>query len=171
MAEFGNDEDITIIRLKPLWDGYSIDYIMRFCDVKTEYVCMIETDVFPIHKNWLYVCINLIKEYGFSFVGGLLSETSGTESIYPPNKFYWLSQYLRVGKTEDYKELAMEGGFTRFHARKELEESGEMKWGNDDWKKWASEDYQARGSDNAVVAHYWEDKYRENNKFSFGNHL
>lgn len=166
---FGNDSDITIVRMKSLWSGYAIDYVMRFVDIKTEYVCCIEPDVFPIHKNWLYVCIKLLEENNFKFVGGLLSETSGTESerktYYYKNNFYWISQYLRVGRTIDYKELAMEGGFTRFHNRPEAERG--MTWSNNDWSEWAKDDYINRGSDDAVIAHVWEDNYKENDKFSF----
>ena len=174
ISEFGASEDITIVPMKPLWSGYAIDYVMRFCDIKTDYVCGIEPDVFPIHENWLYLCIKLIEENDFKFVGCLLTETS-PEIDYKyyfyndkKNPFLWISQCLRVGRTIDYRELAMEGGFTRFHSMKELEISGEMTWGNDDWAKWASEDYYARGSDDATVAHCWEDNHREHNKFTFG---
>ena len=164
-SEFGKDEDIVIVKTAPLWSGYALDYVMRFCDIETEFVCGIEPDVFPIHKNWLYVSIKLIQENNFKFVGVIITETNGTESIYPPTKFFWISQCLRVGRTSGYKELAMEGGFTRFHSMAELKD--EMTWGNDDWAKWAEGDYPARGSDDATVAHCWEDNHRENDKFTF----
>ena len=165
LAEFCGKSDITIIPMKPLWSGYAIDYVMHFLDIKTDYVCGIEPDVFPIHKNWLYTSIKLIEEYNFSFVGCLISETRGDESVYPPTPFYWISQCFRVGRTADYKELAMEGGFTRYHGRPEAE--GGMTWGNNDWTEWAKEDYINRGSDDATIAHYWEDKHREHDKFNF----
>ena len=171
MTEFGNSPDITVVRMAPLWSGYALDYALRYCDIKTEYVCAIEPDVFPIHKNWLYLCIALLEEYNFKFVGGLLSETNPeTDSdyyYYSEKKipFYWLSQYLRVGRTADYRELAMEGGFTRFHNRPEAERG--MTWRSTDWADWAAVDYQKRGSDDAVIAHCWEDNHRENDKFSF----
>ena len=168
---FRNNPDITIVPMKSLWSGYALDFCMRYCDIKTDYVCAIEPDVFPIHKNWLYLCIKLLEEYNFKFVGGLLSETNpaidSNYYYYSEKKipFYWLSQYLRVGRTEDYRELAMEGGFTRFHNRPEAENG--MTWGSTDWADWAAVDYQKRGSDDAVVAHCWEDNHLENNKFSF----
>ena len=96
VLEFGKSEDITIVRMKPLWAGYAIDYVMRFCNIKTDYVCGIEPDVFPIHKNWLYVCIKLLEEYNFKFVGGLLTESNpATDSnyyYYSEKKipFYWI---------------------------------------------------------------------------------
>mgnify|MGYP001606871162 CR=1 FL=1 len=171
MAEFGNSHDITIVRMAPLWSGYALDFCMRYSNIKTDYVCAIEPDVFPIHKNWLYLCIALLEEYNFKFVGGLLSETNpATDSdyyYYSDKKipFYWLSQYLRVGRTADYRELAMEGGFTRFHNRPEAERG--MIWGNDDWANWAKGNRFKGGSDDAVIAHCWEDNHRENDKFSF----
>lgn len=171
IAEFGGCSDISIVCMKPLWSGYAIDYVMRFCDIKTDYVCGIEPDVFPIHKNWLYVCINLIEEFNFKFVGGLMTETNPEKDMeyyyYSDKKtpFYWISQYLRLGKTVDYKELAMEGGFTRFHNRPQAEKG--MTWGSNDWAEWAKSDYNRRGADDATIAHCWEDNHRENNKFSF----
>ena len=174
ISEFGTSEDITIVPMKPLWSGYAIDYVMRFCDIKTEFVCGIEPDVFPIHKNWLYLCIKLIEENNFKFVGALITETNGTEHIYYQNNhFFWISQCLRVGRTVDYRELALEGGFTRYHGRttqfhNKIEMDKPLVWGNDDWDKWAKEDYYNRGSDDAVVAHCWEDNHREHDKCTFG---
>lgn len=170
LAEFGGCPDISIVCMKPLWSGYAIDYVMRFTDIKAEYICCIEPDVFPIHPNWLYVCIHLLEEYNFKFVGGLMTETNPQKDsnyyYYSDKKvpFYWISQYLRVGKIGDYKELALEGGFTRFHERINAEHG--MVWGNNDWADWAKHDYANRGADDACVAHCWEDNHKENDKFS-----
>lgn len=173
LAEFRDSPDIRIVRMQPLWSGYAVDYLMQFGDIQTEYVCGIEPDVFPINKNWLYLSIKLIEEFNFTFVGGLITVSQPEDTIYYyKNSFYWLAQYLRIGKTKDYRELALEGGFTRYHNRttefhNKIELDRPMTWGNDDWDKWAKQDYYARGSDDATVAHCWEDNYRENNKFSF----
>lgn len=174
VAEFGNDLDITIIKMASLWSGYALDYVLRYANIKTKYVCAMEPDVFVINSNWLYLCIILLEEFNFKFVGGLITVTQPEDKIYYyKNSFYWLSQYLRVGRTKDYKELALQGGFTRFHNRdtkhhNKIKMDKPMTWGNDDWAKWAEEDYYWRGSDDATVAHCWEDNHRENNKFSLG---
>lgn len=174
ISEFGNSSDITIVKMADLWSGYAVDYVMRYCNIKTDYVCGIEPDVFPIHKNWLYLCITLCEEYDFKFVGGLITISTPEDKIYYyKNPFYWLSQFLRVGRTKDYMDLSMEGGFTRFHNRNtdfhnKKKMDFPMTWGNNDWSEWAKDDYYNRGSDDATVAHCWEDNHRENSKFSFG---
>lgn len=171
MAEFGGCPDITIVPMKPLWSGYAVDYVMRFCDIKTDYVCGIEPDVFPIHQNWLYVPIKLCEEYNFAFTGGLMTETNPEKDSYyyyyseKKIPFYWISQFFRVGRTNDWRELAFEGGFTRFNERVKAERG--MTWNNNDWGEWVAKDPQVRGSDDATVAHCWEDNHREHDKFSF----
>lgn len=171
VSEFGDNTDITIIPMKPLWSGYAIDYVMRYGNIQTDFVCGIEPDVFPIHKNWLYVSIKLLQEFDFKFVGGLLTETNPEKDAqyycYTEKKipFYWISQYLRVGRTSDYLELSLQGGFTRFHNRPEAENN--MTWANNDWAEWAKTDYIHRGSDDGTIAHFWEDNYKENDKFSY----
>ncbi len=62
ILEFGNSEDISIVKMNSVCSGYAIDYIMRNVDIKSEYVCTLDSDAFPIHKNWLYVSIKLIEE-------------------------------------------------------------------------------------------------------------
>src|SRR3990167_3128 len=60
VSEFGNDSDIFIVHTKGLYSGYGIDYIMRYVDIKTDYICQLHTDAFPIHKNWLSMTIELM---------------------------------------------------------------------------------------------------------------
>lgn len=165
--EFGGDEDITIIQTKPLYSGYGIDYIMRYVDIKTDYVCQLHVDAFPIHKNWLLMSIGLSEEYDFKFVGVLQFVCNKPEPIYYyKNSFFSMAQSFHVGKTDVYKEMAMEGGFTRFHNRPNADVP--MTWNNNDWSEWAKEDYNARGSDDDVLAFCWEDNHREHNKMGFG---
>src|SRR6478752_2086011 len=57
VTEFGQDPDIMIIKMDPVCSGYAIDYIMRFAGLNSEYICTLDVDAFPIHKNWLYTSI------------------------------------------------------------------------------------------------------------------
>lgn len=154
------DEDITIIHTEPLWSGYGIDCIIRSDVVKTEYIAQIHVDAVPISKNWLYLPIKLIEENNFSFVGQLQFIRNPEDSIYPPGTIFAMAQCFNVAKTETYKEMSLEAGFTRFHNRL----NSELEFKNDDWVQWAKEDYQARGSDDDVVAFHWEDKYCQHDK-------
>lgn len=161
--EFGNSTDITIVPMAALRSGYAVDYVFRNVEIDTEFTCTLDCDAFPIHPNWLYLPITLMKERNFAFVGGLFFESRPEETAYyHKNNFYCMSQCYRVGRTADYKEMAMYGGFTVFHARKDID----FVYGNDDWAKWAAEDYANRGSDDGVVAHCWEDNHREHDKLS-----
>lgn len=166
VEEFGDDLDVKIIRTKPLWSGYGVDYILRYCNIKTDYVCQMHVDVAVISKNWLYLCINLIEEENFVFVGQHQFTSQPTDTIYYLNKmFFSMAAAFNIARTEDYKELSLQGGFTRFHNRPQ-DETG-MTWGNDDWAKWAAEDYMHRGTDDDVVAFCWQDNYKEDNKLGF----
>lgn len=161
VKQYWGSLDITVIKTKPLYSGFGIDYAMRFADIKTEYVAQIHVDAAPIHKNWLSLPIQLIEEYNLSFVGQLHFISDGTSSVYPPNNiFYSMSPTFNVAKTETYKEMSLEAGFTRFHYQPQ---SG-LEFKNDDWAAWASEDYNARGSDDDTVAFHWEGKYRNTDK-------
>lgn len=161
MYEYYGDPDIKIMRTKPYYSGYGIDWAMRYGNIQTSYICQLHVDAFPISKNWLHLPIKLIEENNLSFVGQLQCIADGKASIYPPSPFFAMAQCFNVAKTETYKELSYMAGFTRFHAR---ENDKKMFFANDDWTEWAKEDYITRGSDDDVVAFHWEDKYREHDK-------
>lgn len=158
-------EDITICKMQPLYSGYGIDWVIRNVDIKTEYICQLHVDAFPISDKWLTTSIQLMRENDFKFTGILQFICDKPEAIYPfKNPFFAMAQSFHVGRTDVYKEMSLHAGFTRFHNRL----STDFTWLNDDWDKWASEDYQRRGSDDDVVAFYWEDTYREHNKMGLG---
>jgi len=161
VKQYWGDDDITIVKMQPLYSGFGLDYVLRYVEIETEYVCSLHVDAFPVHKNWLLLLIKLIEENNFSFVGQLHFISDGTHDIYPPSiPFFSMSPTFNVARTETYKEMGLKGGFTRFHNR---EESG-LVFGNDDWREWASKDYNARGSDDDVVAFFWESKYKNTDK-------
>lgn len=160
VEEFGDDLDVKIIRTMPLWSGYGVDYILRYCDINTHYVCQMHVDVAVISKNWLYLCIKLIEEDNFTFVGQMQLVSLPTDTIYPPGKFFSMAAAFNMARTEVYKELSLNGGFTRFHNR-----SGtNMAWLSNDWLNWANEDYDHRGSDDDTPAFHWEDTHRQHSK-------
>ena len=161
VAQYWGDEDITVVKMLPLYSGYGLDFILRNVEIKSEYICCLHVDAFPIHKNWLYLSIKLLEENLLHFVGQLQCMSLPTDTIYPPSKgFFAMAQSFNVARTETYKEMSLEAGFTRFHNRGEAN----LQFYNDDWAAWAAEDYQARGSDDDIVAFHWEDKYREHDK-------
>ena len=164
VAEFGNNPDITIVPMKALFSGYSIDYILRYVHIDSEFVCTMDVDAFPISNSWLSMPITMMQEDGFAFVGGLAENNDGERPIYPPNPFYCMSQFFNVGRYKDFMELSLKAGFTKFHQRENLDMP--MTFENDDWAKWAAPDYINRGSDDAMVAHCWCDKHTEKNKLS-----
>ena len=168
VAEFGNDSDVTIVHMKALFSGYSIDYILRYVPIESEFVCTMDVDAFAISPSWLSMPITLLQEDNFSFTGGLACHAEGSETIYPPSPFYWMSQFFTVGRLRDFMNLSLNGGFTKFHQRPNIDVP--MQFLNNDWADWAGhvdgENYWHRGSDDGTVAHFWADKYTNNNKLA-----
>lgn len=162
MYEYCDDPEVRVMRSKPHYSGYGIDWAMRYGNIHTDYVCQLHVDAFPIHHNWLYLPIKLIEENNFSFVGQTQFYTKPGDSIYYLNKmFFCMAQCFNVARTETYKEMSLIAGFTRFHER---EKDKQMFFVNDDWARWAQSDYHARGTDDDVVAFCWEDNHRQHNK-------
>lgn len=162
--EFLGYSDVSVATMSPLYSGYGIDYLMQIWKGELgEYTCQLHVDAFPIHPNWLYTCIKLIEENNFSFVGQNHFISKPTDTIYPPVKaFFSMSPTFNVSKTETYKEMSKEAGFTRFHERKKIEVP--IKFNNKDWDVWAADDYYLRGSDDDTVAFAWEGNHRQTNK-------
>lgn len=160
--EFGDAEDITVVKTKGLYSGYGIDFVMRYIDINTEYIAQLHVDAFPISDRWLDMSIRLIEEFDLSFVGQLQVISKPTDTIYPPTPFFAMAQSFNVAKTETYRELSMQGGFTRFHNR--LHVDVPMTWGSDEWASWAKPKYHERGSDDDIVAFSWQDNHRQDNK-------
>ncbi len=158
---FNSEDKIRVIHTDPLYSGYGIDYSIRNIDIKTDYIAQLHCDCFPISSQWLYLSIKLLED--FKFVGQHQFVCDGTQSIYPPDPFFAMSQCFNVARTETYKEMSLEAGFTRFHNRPQ---SG-LTFNNSDWAEWAKGDYEHRGSDDDVVAFHWEDKYRQHDKLGF----
>jgi hypothetical protein len=158
--EFLCEDDIYIIQTKPLYSGFGIDDFLRREKVETDYIVQLHVDAFPISDKWLYLPIKLIEENNLSFVGQLQFISRPTDTIYPPEPFFAMAQCFNVAKTETYKEMSLNAGFTRFHNRPQ---SG-LEFKSNDWLSWAEADYKARGSDDDVVAFHWGDKYGTANK-------
>lgn len=158
---YENDSDIEIFWLQhQLWSGYGIDFLMRYGKIESDYVVQLHSDAFPISDRWLLLPITLIEENNYSFVGQLQFIADGKASIYPPNKFFAMAQCFNIAKTETYRALSLVAGFTRFHNRRQAN----MEWMSNSWEQWANGDYQARGSDDDVVAFHWQDTNTNQNK-------
>lgn len=154
--------DVTLVRTLPLYSGFGIDWVLRNIEIDTEYICQVHVDVVPLSKQWLLLPITLIEEYNLSFVGQLqfINSSEHLAHIYPPSAFFAMAQCFNVAKTSTYKELSLKAGFTRFHNRPQ---SG-LTFENNDWAAWAEEDYNARGSDDDIVAFHYQDVYRQDDK-------
>lgn len=157
---YGMAKDITIVRTLPLYSGFGLDYIMRNIEIKTDYICQLHVDAFGITPNYIYLCIKLINEYNLSFVGQLQCINLGDSPVYPPFPFFAMAQCFNVARTDTYKVLSLEAGFTRFHNRPQ---SG-LTFQSNDWSEWAKDDYNARGSDDDIVAFHWQDKHTQMDK-------
>lgn len=171
VMEFGNNDDITIVRMKAICSGYAIDYIIRFVDLKTEYICCLDCDAFPINKNWLYAPIKLIQENNFSFVGhhadeGRVSGWKSFEDAYSKyGNYFHVAQCFRVGKKEDFEHLSLNAGFTKaVNFRDWIEFKA---FPNKEWFEVAKERGLDGYADSGVIAHWWEDRTTRNNKFTF----
>jgi hypothetical protein len=162
-AEFERDRDITIVPMQAVCSGYSIDYILRAVDINTEFICTMDVDAFPIHKNWLYTSIRLLQEDGFSFVG-VHADIENAYAQY--GNFYCMAQYFRVGRTETFRLLSKYAGFTRFTYRNKFQNS-RFDFKNNDWAQRAEQLKQDGWSDSSVTAHWWEDQYTNHNKFTY----
>lgn len=149
LNEFGS-LDIQVVKIDTHGSGYSVDYIIRNIDIKTEYVCTLDVDAFPIHINWLYASIQILND-GFTWVG-VHAEVEGAYAKY--GKFFCMAQYFRVGRTKDYKDLSLNGGFTKYTHRPAGYEVLNNQW-RSGW------------SDDGVTAHWWEDQHRNNSKFTY----
>lgn len=160
LSEFGSRTNIEIIHVQPLYSGYGIDFVLRNLDIKTEYISQYHSDAFPISDKHLFLPIKLIEENNLAFVGQLQFISDGTQRIYPPTPMFAMAQCYNVARTETYKEMSLEAGFTRFHNRPQ---SG-LEFKNDDWATWASDDYANKGSDDDVVAFSWEANYKQTDK-------
>ncbi len=156
------DHDVEIIWIRnPLWSGYSIDFLMRYGNINSDYVCQLHADAFPISHSWLSLPIALIEENNYSFVGQLQFISKPTDTIYPPSKgFFCMAQSFNIAKTKTYKDLSMLAGFTRFHNRPQ---SG-LEWASNAWEQWAQDNYHERGSDDDVVAFHWQDSNTSQDK-------
>ena len=145
---FSSVENVTVIRMPQLDSGYAVDCVFRNMNIQTEYFCTLDCDAFPISNNWLRTPIELIKEYGYSFVGG----HAGIDDVYKEHgEMFCMNQFYRVGTTEMYKKLSMEAGFVRFTDR----DIAGFNYAETGWEGYA---------DCGVVAHWHEDKTTCNNK-------
>lgn len=159
---YSNAADITIVPTKPHYSGYGIDFLLRNYDLTEDYICQIHVDAFPISDKWLTMPIRLIEDLNLHFVGQLQFISKSTDVIYPPDApFFAMAQCYNVAKRETYIEMSMNAGFTRMHER---DKDKNMEFANNDFLRWAKRDYKRRGSDDDVIAFYWEDKYLQHNK-------
>lgn len=146
--EFPDDKETTTIHMNPFGSGYSVDHILRNHVIDTEFVCTIDVDTLPIHKNWLYAPMRLIQETNMTWVG----VHAQVESAYAyMGNFFALCQHFRVARTDTYKELALNAGFVKQDHRDKLS------YVNNEWHGW---------SDDGTTAHWWEDQYCNHSKFT-----
>jgi hypothetical protein len=143
LEKYKNDERIKVIKLNRVDAGYPIDVVSR--SSTKEYFCTLDADAFPIHPNWLYLPIQLLKEFNLSFVG---QDTGlGHHPAYAfDGEFCHLNNYFRVSKTETAKLLSETAGFCRVQHQ---HRTG-LKYEDVNWK--------LDHADNGVLAQWYSDK-------------
>lgn len=159
ISEFGADPDITIAPMRQTCSGYAIDYVLRFIPIDTEFFCTLDVDAFPIHDNWLYTSIKLLQDHELTFVG----LHSQIERWYMENQgrtqpFFIMGPCYSVGRTADYKDLAMKEGYTKHFDRHKI--NGLFDFSHETWGQGYSDD--------GVAANWYEDTQFNHKKFSYG---
>lgn len=156
---YGRDPDITIVPMKKVCSGYAIDFVLRFLPITTEFFCTLDVDSFPMHDNWLYAPISLIKNFGMTFVG----LHSPIEDWYANNQsrtqpFFIMGPCFGVGRTSSFRELALKVGYTKHEDRPKI--MGLFGFEHDTWVSGYSDD--------GVAASWYEDTQFEHSKLSLG---
>lgn len=143
VAKYANHPRVKVIRANKIDAGYPIDIAAR--NTTKEFLCSLDTDAFPIHPNWLYLPIQLIKEFNLSFVG---QDTGlGLHPAYAfDGEFCHLNNYFRVSRTSVAKTVSENAGFCRWQHRNRTG----MTFADNSWK--------IDHADNGVVAQWWSDK-------------
>lgn len=140
---------VRVGKLQRIDAGYPIDVAARSSG--KEFLCSLDTDAFPIHPNWLYIPIQLIKEFNLSFVG----QDSGL-GLHPEytfdGEFCHLNNYFRVSKTSLARHISENAGFCRF------QHQNRTGW------KFTDVGWKLNHADNGVVAQWWSDKIRAGDK-------
>jgi hypothetical protein len=150
MIKYQRNANIKVIHLKKVDAGFPIDVAARTSN--KEFLCSLDTDAFPIHKNWLYLPIQLIKEFNLSFVG---SDTGlGSASVYVDahGQFCHLNNYFRVSRTSLARSVSENAGFCRIQHQRDTG----LSYANVGWK--------LDHADNGVVAQWWADQMSLGNK-------
>jgi len=142
---------VRVVKLPKIDAGYPIDFAARSSD--KDFLCSLDVDAFPIHPNWLYLPIQLIKEFNLSFVG----QDTGLSfhPVYSTNgEFCHLNNYFRVSRTSLARHISEHAGFCRFQHR---ERTG-LKFtpSNFNWH--------LDHADNGVVAQWWSDQVKLGDK-------
>jgi len=140
--KYEKDNKVKLVKLPRIDAGFPIDYAAR--NSTKEFLCSLDADAFPMHKNWLLAPIELIKKFNLSFVG---SDTG--LSIYSEYKnqgdFSQINNYFRVSKTSTAKFLSETAGFCRYQNRSKTG----YEYKDVGWK--------LNHSDNGVVAQWYSD--------------
>lgn len=149
VEKYKDNVRVKILSLPKIDAGYPIDVAARASS--KEFFCSLDADAFPIHKNWLYLPIQLIKEFNLSFVGqdtglGIYSEYA------KDGEFCHLNNYFRVSRTSLARHISENAGFCRFQHRAQTG----LKFSDVGWKP--------SHSDNGVVAQWWSDKMKFGDK-------
>lgn len=149
--KYENDSTVKLIRLPRIDAGFPIDFVSR--TTNKDYICTLDIDAFPMHNNWLYAPIELIKKFGISFVG---SDTglSQFDEYKKQGEFTQINNYFRVSKTSITKYLSETAGFCRYQNRSKTG----LSFKDVGWK--------LNHSDNGVVAQWFSDKERLGDKLS-----
>jgi len=123
--------------------GYPIDVALR--NATGEYFCSLDCDAWPIHKNWLWLPVQLIKRGLTDWVG---ADTGLAQAYAMRGKWIHLNNYYRICRTEDAKAASKAVGFMRYENRDRCGHFVPLD------KSWEALGKQLH-CDNGVIAQWW----------------
>jgi glycosyltransferase involved in cell wall biosynthesis len=107
-AEYNGWDFITVVPVPAHSSGSGTDYILRYCNIDTEYICSMDVDTFPVSDEWLSLPIRLMNDYGLTWVG-LRAEIEAAYSLH----YFHMGECYRIGRTKNFKLLSDAVGWTQ----------------------------------------------------------
>ena len=104
-----------LVYCRHLGSGSGLDRLLKFST--GEYFCSLDCDAWPIHKNWLWMPVQLVNEGVAQWVG---NDTGLALGYKEKGDFVHLNNYYRVSKTDMARDVSRAVGFIRWDSRWEI---------------------------------------------------
>jgi len=103
---------VRVLDAKRVDAGWPIDVAARVAG--GEFLCSLDCDAFPIHRNWLALPLRLIREHGADWVGSDTGLAQAYTKAGIPGPYIHLNNYFRVCRTSAAREASLAVGFLRW---------------------------------------------------------